>query len=109
MIVHNVYWTLHDNSAGARQALLTGCWQYLSHHPGIRHFWVGGLAADHVRPVNDRDWDVALHVIFEDKAAHDYYHDHDLHQQFVAEFEGNWKASRVFDSVVIENQKEKTS
>jgi hypothetical protein len=43
-------------------------------------------------------WQVGLHVIFADKAAHDYYHDHPDHQQFVAEMQPNWAASRVFDT-----------
>jgi hypothetical protein len=99
MIIHNVFWALKDNSPAARQALIDGCWKYLSVHPGILHFWAGEIAADHTRPVNDRDWDVGLHVVYEDKAAHDYYHEHPLHDQFVAEYEDNWQTSRVFDSV----------
>jgi hypothetical protein len=72
MILHNVFWTLNDNSPAARQALIDGCWKYLSIHPGILHFWTSERAADHVRPVNDVDWDVGLHVGYQDKAAHDY-------------------------------------
>jgi hypothetical protein len=102
MIIHNVFWALRDGSPAARRALIDGCWKYLSVHPGILHFWAGELAADHVRPVNDRDWDVGLHVVYQDKAAHDYYHHHPLHDQFVAEFEGNWLSARVFDSVIPE-------
>ena len=98
MIAHNVYFTLKDNSPEAQRALLDACHNYLSHHAGIIHFWCGVLAEDHVRDVNDRDWEVGLHVIFEDKAAHDYYHDHPDHQQFVAEMQSNWAASRVFDT-----------
>lgn len=104
MIAHNVYFTLFDNSAAARQKLLDDCWKYLSIHPGTVYFACGILAEDHVRSVNDRDWDVGLHVVFEDKAAHDYYHDHPDHQKFVAENEGNWKASRVFDTVLISKE-----
>ena len=99
MIIHNVYFSLLDRSPAARQALIDGCYKYLSVHPGILHFWVGGLAEDHVREVNDRDWDVGLHVVYQDKAAHDLYHAHPLHDQFVLEFQPNWKMSRVFDSV----------
>ena len=101
MIIHNVFWALKDNSSEARQALIDGCWKYLSVHPGIVSFWASERAADHVRSVNDLDWDVGLHVVYEDKAAHDYYHEHPLHDQFVAEFEGNWQTSRVFDSVAL--------
>jgi hypothetical protein len=103
MIIHNVFFALNDNSPAARQALIAGCWKYLSPLSGILHFWAGELAADHVRPVNDRDWDVGLHVVYQDKAAHDYYHEHPLHDQFVAEFQDNWKTSRVFDSVIKEH------
>ena len=98
VIAHNVYFTLKDNSPEAKRALLDACHKYLSHHAGTIHFWCGVLAEDHVRDVNDRDWEVGLHVIFEDKAAHDYYHDHPDHQQFVAEMQPNWAASRVFDT-----------
>jgi Stress responsive A/B Barrel Domain len=98
VIAHNVYFTLKDNSPESKRALLDACHKYLSHHPGTIHFWCGVLAEDHVRDVNDRDWEVGLHVIFEDKAAHDYYHDHPDHQQFVAETQPNWAASRVFDT-----------
>lgn len=98
MIAHNVYFTLKDNSPAAKRALLDACAKYLTGHPGTIHLWCGTLAEDHVRDVNDRDWDVGLHVIFQDKAAHDYYHDHPNHQQFVAEMGSNWAASRVFDT-----------
>ena len=99
MIIHNVFWTLKDNSPAARQALIDGCWKYLSVHPGILHFWAGELAADHVRPVNDRDWDVGLHVVYQDKAAHDHYHRAPAARPVRRRVPANWKTSRVFDSV----------
>jgi quinol monooxygenase YgiN len=100
MIAHNVYFTLHDNSAAARQSLLDACNKYLAVQPGILSFHCGVLAADHVRPVNDRDFDVGLHVIFKDNAAHDQYQASPGHDQFVAETKENWKKARVFDTVV---------
>jgi len=50
--------------------------------------------------VNDRDFDVALHILFQDQAAHDRYQDDARHHQFIAENQANWKKVRVFDSVV---------
>src|SRR5256885_5436819 len=50
--------------------------------------------------VNDREFDVALHLVFKDKAAHDKYQDHPRHAKFIEENKGNWKKVRVFDSVV---------
>lgn len=100
MIAHNIYFTLHDSSAAARQSLIDACKKYLAPHPGILSFHCGVLAADHVRPVNDRDFDVGLHVIFQDKAAHDWYQTSPDHNQFVAEMKPNWKQTRVFDTTV---------
>ena len=50
--------------------------------------------------VNDRDFDVALHIVFADQAAHDLYQDAELHHRFIAENKAKWKKVRVFDSVV---------
>ncbi|MCX6029338.1 MAG: Dabb family protein [Chloroflexi bacterium] len=100
MIAHNVYFTLIDNSEAAVQMLLAACQKYLVDHPGIASFACGPLAIDHARDVNDRDWDVGLHIVFTDKAAHDRYQDAPLHQQFIAESKLNWKRVRVFDTVL---------
>jgi hypothetical protein len=98
LLVHNVYFALHDKSAAARSRLVEACRKYLSTHPGTRFFAVGTLADELKRPVNDRDFDVGLHVIFESQAAHDQYQDHPQHHQFIDENKANWKKVRVFDS-----------
>jgi quinol monooxygenase YgiN len=100
MIAHNVYFTLIDNSEAAVQTLLAACRKYLVDHPGMVSFACGTLAVDHVRDVNDLDWDVGLHIVFTDKAAHDQYQDAPRHHQFVAESKPNWKRARVFDTVL---------
>jgi Stress responsive A/B Barrel Domain len=100
MLAHNVYFALKDNSPAARQKLLDACSKYLTPHPGIGFFACGTLADELNRPVNDRDFDVGLHIVFIDQAAHDRYQDAPLHHQFVAENKENWKKVRVFDSVV---------
>ena len=101
MLAHNVYFTLNDNSPAARQTLLDACAQYLRDHPGMVSSACGVLRDDHARPVNDRDWDVGLHILFTDKAAHDAYQDSARHHQFVAESQGNWKRARVFDTELV--------
>ena len=102
MIAHNVYFTLIDDSAAAVQTLVDACRKYLAvGHPGMVSFACGTLAADHVRDVNDRDWQVGLHIVFTDKAAHDRYQDAATHHQFVAESKPNWKRARVFDTVLV--------
>jgi hypothetical protein len=98
LIAHNVYFTLVDNSAEARAHLLAACREYLTGHPGQVSFACGALAEGFERPVNDRGWDVGLHIVFADKAAHDTYQDSARHHQFVAESQPNWVQARVFDT-----------
>ena len=100
MLAHNVFFSLTDDSPAARQELVEDCHELLAPIPGILSYAAGQLAEDLDRDVNDRDFDVALHVVFADRAAHDAYSVHDLHQKFVQKHMGNWKTIRVFDSYV---------
>ncbi len=100
MLAHNVYFSLKDPSGAARALLAESCRRYLKDHPGIVFFAAGTLAADLDRDVNDRDFDVALHIVFKSKADHDRYQAHERHRRFIAENQGNWARVRVFDSYV---------
>jgi hypothetical protein len=100
MVAHMVYFSLKDNSAAAKAKLVTACKKYLSQHPGTVFFAAGTLAEEFNRPVNDRDFDVALHLVFKDKAAHDRYQDARDHLRFIEENKDSWKKVRVFDSWV---------
>ena len=100
VLAHDVYFTLHDNSTAARERLVTACRTYLSGHPGTVFFSVGTAASEFDRAVNDRGFDVALHVYLEDKAAHDAYQAHPRHVRFAEESSPNWSTVRVFDSWV---------
>ena len=102
MLSHDVYFALTDNSPKARQTLVDSCKKYLSKHPGEVFFAVGTLADDFKRDVNDRGFDVALHIVFQDRAAHDKYQDAERHKQFIEEGKANWKKVRVFDSYVTQ-------
>src|SRR5262245_54731914 len=103
LLVHNVYFRLHDRSPAAAQKLVEACRKYLPNHAGIVYFACGTLCAELARPVNDRDWDVGLHIIFRDKAAHDAYQDAPAHHQFVDENKAGWANVRVFDSVASQS------
>jgi hypothetical protein len=100
MLAHNVFFALKDNSTEAKNKLVDACKKNLSNHPGEVFFAAGTRAEDLTREVNDRDFDVSLHIFFKDKAAHDKYQDDKRHKQFIAENKDNWKKVRVFDSVV---------
>ncbi len=100
MIGHMVYFTLTDNSPAAREKLVEACKKYLDKHDGVVYFSAGVVGDEFDREVNVRDWDVALHLVFKDKAAHDKYQDDARHVKFLEENKGNLKKVRVFDSVV---------
>lgn len=98
MLSHDVYFTLKADSPKAKEALVAGCKKFLSEHPGVVWFAAGALVEEHDRDVNDRDFDVALHIVFKDKASHDKYQEADGHHKFIDEFNENWESVRVFDS-----------
>jgi len=98
VLAHDVYFSLNDASDGAKSALVAACKKYLTAHEGELSFSAGVLAAGLERPVNDRDFDVALHIVFRDQAAHDQYQVAPLHEQFIEENKASWKKVRVFDS-----------
>ncbi|HEV3120021.1 MAG TPA: Dabb family protein [Gemmataceae bacterium] len=100
MLAHNVYFTLKESSDAGRRKLIAACKKYLVNHPGVVFFATGTLAADLNRPVNDRNFDVALHIVFATKEDHDRYQTATAHVQFVEENKADWKQVRVFDSVV---------
>jgi hypothetical protein len=99
MVVHNVFFSLKDNSAAAKKRLTQACGKYLTKHPGEVYFAAGPRVEDLTREVNDRDFDVALTIVFRDRASHDQYQDAKRHKQFIAENRDNWKKVRVFDSL----------
>ena len=97
MLAHIVFFSLKDDSDSKRQELIDGCKKYLVDHAGLTYFAVGGLS-DLKRDVNDRDFDVALHLVFENREAHDRYQVAPRHNEFVEKFKANWAKVRVFDS-----------
>jgi hypothetical protein len=100
MLAHDVYFSLKDNSDAAKQKMIAACKKYLSGHPGTVWFAAGPLAAEMKREVNDLEFDVALHLVFKDKAAHDQYAKAPRHLEFIDQTKPNWKKVRVFDSYI---------
>ncbi len=99
-LAHIVYFTLKERTPANTQALVNACKKYLSDHPGTVYFGVGTLVPDLDRPVNVRDFDVALHVVFDSRAAHDAYQQAPRHLQFIEENKPTWAQVRVFDADV---------
>ncbi len=95
---HAVFFTTKDRSPAGREKVLALCEKYLSGHRGTVSFTVGTIAEDVKEPVSDREFDVALIVVFEDKAMLAEYLKSPRHDKFVAEGKDLWAKVRVFDS-----------
>ena len=100
MLSHDVFFSLRDRSPEAVARLVAACHECLGRHAGILFFGAGAREEGLEREVNDRDFDVALHVVFADRAAHDAYQAAAEHQRFIEENRDNWARVRVFDSCV---------
>ena len=100
MIGHMVYFTLKDNSPTAVQTLIDAGRHHLTDHPGITFFAIGTRVPDLQRDVNDKQFDVALQMVFESREAHDVYQTHERHLAFIEENKANWREVRVFDADV---------
>jgi hypothetical protein len=83
-----IFWT-KPGVADAAARLLAGMEQYLRPIPGALSFHIGRMVPSH-RPVVDQTYQVALNLVFPDKATQDAYQVHPLHLEFV---------EKVFNSV----------
>lgn len=106
-LAHMVYFKLKDNTDANRQKVVDLSTKYLSGHEGMLYFSVGVLAEELDREVNDRQFDVALHMVFKDKASHDKYQVHPRHVKYVEQIRPLVEKVRVFDSYVVADGEKK--
>jgi hypothetical protein len=99
-LAHIVFFTLAESNDANRAQLVDACKKYLDKHEGLVYFGVGVRAPEYDRPVNDQDYDVALHLVFATAKDQDVYQTHPRHTKFVEECKGLWKKVRVFDSTL---------
>ena len=97
-LAHMVFFTLKDHSPESRSKFVASCQKYLTGHEGVSYFSVGTIAEDVVEGPSVRDFDVALHVVFDGKAARDTYLVHPRHTAFVDENKAYFEKVRVFDT-----------
>jgi hypothetical protein len=98
-VVHSVYFTLRDDTDKARAALVEACYDKLADLPGVVAFSAGVREERIDGAANDRDFDVALLVVFVNREAHDRYLIAPQHVAFVDAQRPNWQVVRVFDSL----------
>ncbi|MBN2475707.1 MAG: Dabb family protein [Pirellulales bacterium] len=96
-VAHDVFFSLKDAGEVAKIALVADSQKYLGSIPGIVSY-AAGTRSDMERDVNDRNFDVSLHIVFQDKAALQEYLVHPMHTAYVARHEPNCQKIRVFNS-----------
>jgi hypothetical protein len=76
-----IFWTDSTNAA-ATDELIAGMEQYLRPIPGALYFHCGKMVGSH-RDVVDQSYQVALNLVFPNKATQDEYQIHPLHLEFI--------------------------
>jgi hypothetical protein len=98
---HAVYFKLNDNSAEATKTFLASCKKYLSKHPGTVFYAAGTRDSEaKASSVRDKDFDIALIIVFDSKDAEQKYEVAEDHKQFIKENLANMGKVRVFDAIV---------
>ncbi|APW58904.1 Dabb family protein [Paludisphaera borealis] len=98
---HMVFFTLKDHSKESVDAFIATCDKYLSKHEGTKYYSVGARAEDSNEDVSVKDFDVALHAVFESKQACNNYLKSERHDGFLAATKGQFEKVRVFDSYLV--------
>ena len=100
-----VFFELKEKSAENKKKLVDACYKYLKGQEGVLYFSAGARAEDLKEKVSAADWDVALHIVFKDKASLQKYLPHPDHVKFVEENRDLWKGVKVYDSYVDPSRK----
>ncbi|MGB3619169.1 MAG: Dabb family protein [Catalinimonas sp.] len=97
MFVHHVFFWLKEADNDEARATLARELHQLKAIPQIEQHHVG-TAAETRRPAIDHSYDFSLLLFFKDKAAHDAYQVHPIHEAFVQNCGKLWSKVRVYDS-----------
>lgn len=97
-MAHAVYFDLKDPRD--TEALMRDCLARLEGIPGVRALEVGERCAEFKTPRNNQEFEVALWVLFDDRAAHDGYQVHPQHRALVEEWMPKLAGIEVFDAWV---------
>lgn len=98
--VHAVFFNLKPGTPdSAIESQIADAYTLLAKVPSVRKIDSGRRDARMAREVNDKTFVIGLVVYFDDKAGHDIYADHPLHQDYITRNQAIWESVRVFDYV----------
>lgn len=100
MFVHAVYFWMNPGLTADQHAEFVRRLRGMAAIPHVTHGHVGTPASTD-RPVIERSYSYALVLTFADKAAHDAYQEHPVHDAFRNECATLWQRIVIHDSVDV--------
>jgi hypothetical protein len=98
MFVHTVYFWLKDELTNEEKSQFLKGLNSLTAIETVHQGYVG-VPASTDREIIDRSYSYALTLVFPDKAAHDAYQIHPIHDKFRDSCSRFWKRVQIYDSV----------
>ncbi len=97
MFIHVVFfWCKEGTADSVKEEMIRYAHEQMAKISSVRHVWAG-RSVPSPREVVDSSYDVGLCVVFDDKAGHDLYQPHEIHQEFVKRFSSHWAKVKVQD------------
>jgi hypothetical protein len=95
---HVFFWLNNPDSPEERAEFEKGIADLLE-IPEIKYVHFGTPADVAERGVVDGSYTYSYLIFFDDKAGHDIYQDHEIHQKFIDDYQHLWSKVVVYDSV----------
>ncbi|MGA8029480.1 MAG: Dabb family protein [Bryobacteraceae bacterium] len=95
---HMFFFQLSDTSSELVDRFVELCRKYLGGHPGQRHFSIGIRALEINRDVSGKNFEVSVHMIFDNIEAFNDYSASATHEEFITESAGMSPERIVYDS-----------
>jgi hypothetical protein len=98
MLIHSVFFTLRDDLTEQQRIDFRTGVESLATIPSAASVHIGTPADTPVRPVINRDYDIALTVILNDIPAHDAYQEDPIHNKFIQDYNTYWTNVTIYDA-----------
>lgn len=106
-LIHDTYFRLADRRPKTFNDFVESLWRYLSpqHHDGMVEFSISFRAVEMQRSVNDKEFDVLMHMVFQNVQAYSTYRSADKHNEWIDLYGALSIDRRVYDSYELPQQK----
>lgn len=95
------FFQLSDTSSELIDSFVELCRKYLGGHPGQRYFSIGIRALEINRDVSRKNFEVSVHMIFDNIDVFNDYSASPIHEEFITASAGMSPERIVYDSYLI--------